>query len=166
LLLQPACTRAIAQATIAPKSTEKPVVVEKSPEPQSPAMVSTESSAKTEPAIFPKEEIDEDAHKQFDKIANQPCDRQTKDEKATRYMICSVKGADGNPRIISASSAHKELGDGVGYWFRGNGEVVAIRYFHTGTALCANLKPRENFESGASRRFQNFLCTPQSLNRL
>jgi hypothetical protein len=34
------------------------------------------------------------------------------------------------------------------------------------TALCANLKPRENFESGASRRFQNFLCTPQSLNRL
>jgi hypothetical protein len=34
------------------------------------------------------------------------------------------------------------------------------------TALCANLKPRENFESGAKRRFQNFLCTPQSLNRL
>jgi hypothetical protein len=165
---------AIAQTTTAPKSTEKPVIAEKSPEPQSAAMVSTETPTKTkqfvdcdndgkvddewiyvsgtktcarnakdpneslaeiEPAIFPKEVIDEDAHKQFEKIANQPCDRQTKDEKNVRYSICSVKGADGKPRIISASvtSTVPELsGDGTGYWFAEDGTVAAIRYFHSG----------------------------------
>ena len=91
-----------------------------------------ESFAEIEPAIFPKEEIDEDAHRQLDKIANQPCDRQSKDEKSTRYIICSVKGADGKPRIISASSGNTESGGGVGYWFDKDGEVKAIRYFGSG----------------------------------
>jgi hypothetical protein len=169
-----ATPNAIAQTTTAPKTTEKPVAVAKSPEPQSSAMASTEAVTKTkqfvdcdndgkvddewiyvsgtktcarnakdpneslaeiEPAIFPKEEIDEDAHKQFEKIANQPCDRQTQDEKNVRYMICSVKGADGKPRIISASvtSTVPELsGDGTGYWFAEDGTVAAIRYFHSG----------------------------------
>jgi hypothetical protein len=94
-----------------------------------------ESLAEIEPAIFPKEEIDEDAHKQFEKLANQPCDRQTKDEKSVRYSICTVKGADGKPRIISASatSTVPDLsGDGTGYWFAEDGTVAAIRYFHSG----------------------------------
>ncbi len=34
------------------------------------------------------------------------------------------------------------------------------------TALCADLKPREIFESVAKQRFQKFLCTTLSLNRL
>jgi hypothetical protein len=34
------------------------------------------------------------------------------------------------------------------------------------TALCAYLKPRNIFENGASRRFQKYFCTTQSLNRL
>ena len=34
------------------------------------------------------------------------------------------------------------------------------------TTLCAVIKPREIFESAASRHFQKFLCTPQSINRL
>jgi hypothetical protein len=94
-----------------------------------------ESLAEIEPAIFSKEEIDEDAHRQFEKLANQPCDRQTKDEKNVRYMICTVKGADGKSRIISASvtSTVPELsGDGTGYWFAEDGSVAAISYFHFG----------------------------------
>jgi hypothetical protein len=94
-----------------------------------------ESLAEIEPAIFPKEEIDEDAHKQFEKLANQPCDRQTKDGKNVRYMICTVKGGDGKPRIISASatSTVPDLsGDGTGYWFAEDGTVAAIIYFHSG----------------------------------
>ena len=79
-----------------------------------------------------QEEVEENAQRQFEKIEKQPCDRQTKDETSIRYGICSVQGTDNQPRVISASSAHTELGDGIGYWFNEDGAVVAIRFFHTG----------------------------------
>jgi len=34
------------------------------------------------------------------------------------------------------------------------------------TALCAYLKPKNIFESGASSHFQKYFCTTQSLNML
>ncbi len=71
-------------------------------------------------------------HKQFENYANQPCDRQTKDEKSTRYMVCSVERVTGKPRVISASSSLIETGDGIGYWFTEESKVAAIRFFHSG----------------------------------
>lgn len=161
---------AIAQTTVAPKPTETPAVVAKSPEPQLSAMASTETATKTkqfvdcdndgkaddewidvsgtktcsrnaknpdeslaeiEPATFTNEEIAESVHKQFENYANQPCDRQSKDEKSTRYTVCSVERVTGKPRIISASSSLIEAGDGIGYWFTEEGKVAAIRFFHS-----------------------------------
>lgn len=120
--------------------------------PQSTTLVSSAPS---------QEEVEENAHRQFDKIANQPCDRQTKDEKSTRYMICSVQGADNKPRVISASSANIEAGDGIGYWFAEDRTVAAIRYFHTGEVflfsgdrLVASLTPDQKVVANGEKTFQ------------
>ncbi len=143
---------AIAQTTVAPKATSpaKPVVVEKSPEPQAMESAKTEpktknaknpneSLAEIEPATFTDEEIAESVHKQFENIANQPCDRQSKDEKSTRYIVCSVERVTGKPRIISAFSALIEAGDGIGYWFTEESKVAAIRFSHTGELFMFDL---------------------------
>ncbi|MFN6167344.1 MAG: hypothetical protein ACK474_12970, partial [Pseudanabaena sp.] len=44
------------------------------------------------------------------------------------------------------------------------GIVIKNRFLIT--VLCAYLKLRNIFESGAKRRFQKYFCTTQSLNRL
>jgi hypothetical protein len=64
----------------------------------------------------------------LDKIT-EGCATQEKEIKGINYKTCRIKG-----KIVSASEAISEAGDGVGYWFE-KGKVVAVRYFHDGTLV-------------------------------
>ncbi len=57
------------------------------------------------------------------------CVTQKKEVKGISYQLCQING-----KVVSASEAIIEAGDGIGYWFE-KGKVVAVRYFHDGTLV-------------------------------
>jgi hypothetical protein len=57
------------------------------------------------------------------------CVAQKKAIKGITYEICRING-----KVVNASEAITEFGDGIGYWFE-NGKVVAVRYLHDGTLV-------------------------------
>ncbi|MEG3859600.1 hypothetical protein [Microcoleus sp. herbarium12] len=100
----------------------------------------TIAEATTEPAIFSPAELGESFHRNFEKIEKQPCNEKLKTEKSVRYRICTVNQGNGKTRIVSASAANIEVGDGMGYWFTETGKVYAIRFFHSGETFIFGLE--------------------------
>ena len=100
----------------------------------------TIAEATTEPAIFSPAELGESFHRNFEKIEKQPCNEKLKTEKSVRYRICTVNQGNGKTRIVSASEANIEVGDGMGYWFTETGKVYAIRFFHSGQTFIFGLE--------------------------
>ncbi|WP_293131805.1 hypothetical protein [Microcoleus sp. bin38.metabat.b11b12b14.051] len=98
------------------------------------------AEATIEPAIFSPAELGESFHRNFEKIEKQPCNEKLKTEKSVRYRICTVNQGNGKTRIVSASEANIEVGDGMGYWFTETGKVYAIRFFHSGQTFIFGLK--------------------------
>jgi hypothetical protein len=85
-----------------------------------------------EPAIFDPADIAADYHQKMETLTRQPCDRLSKTEDGVVYSICTIDEGGGDARILSASSASQEAGDGVEYWYVETGKVYGIRFFHTG----------------------------------
>ncbi|MEG4319657.1 MULTISPECIES: hypothetical protein [unclassified Microcoleus] len=100
----------------------------------------TIAESQTEPAIFSPAELGESFHRNFEKIEKQPCNDHLKTEKSVRYRICTVNQGNGQTRIVSASEANIEAGDGMGYWFTETGKVYAIRFFHSGETFIFGLE--------------------------
>jgi hypothetical protein len=64
----------------------------------------------------------------------QPCEKTQKTIKNVSYMVCSTKGGK---TIVSASEALMEVGDGVGFWLKGD-RVRAIVFFGSGEVVFFN----------------------------
>lgn len=64
----------------------------------------------------------------------QPCEKTQKTIKNVSYMMCSTKGGK---TIVSASEALMEVGDGVGFWLKGD-RVRAIVFFGSGEVVFFN----------------------------
>jgi hypothetical protein len=64
----------------------------------------------------------------------QPCEKIQKTIKNVSYMMCSAKGGK---TIVSASEALMEVGDGVGFWLKGD-RVRAIVFFGSGEVVFFN----------------------------
>ncbi|TAG93511.1 MAG: hypothetical protein EAZ19_15835 [Oscillatoriales cyanobacterium] len=64
----------------------------------------------------------------------QPCQKATKTVKNISYIMCSTNGGK---TIVSASEALVEVGDGVGFWLKGD-RVRAIVFFGTGEVVFFN----------------------------
>ncbi|MGL5065888.1 MAG: hypothetical protein ACRC62_38460 [Microcoleus sp.] len=77
----------------------------------------------------------ENYDRELKELQAQPCEKATKIVKNVSYMMCSVNG--GSKIIISASEALMEVGDGVGYWLKGN-RVRAIVFFGSGEVVFFN----------------------------
>jgi hypothetical protein len=78
---------------------------------------------------------------EWQRISSQSCDKMSKEKGATKFQICvedTGRSGGGDARIISASAASIELGDGVGYWFAEDGKVIALQFFHTGETFMFN----------------------------
>ncbi|NJM59983.1 MAG: hypothetical protein HC849_07010 [Oscillatoriales cyanobacterium RU_3_3] len=73
--------------------------------------------------------------RELKELQAQPCEKATKIVKNVSYMMCSLNG--GSKIIISASEALMEVGDGVGYWLKGN-RVRAIVFFGSGHVVFFN----------------------------
>lgn len=73
--------------------------------------------------------------RELKQLQNQPCEKATKIVKNVSYMMCSIDG--GSKIIISASEALMEVGDGVGYWLKGD-RVRAIVFFCSGQVVFFN----------------------------
>lgn len=130
---------AIAQPiAISPNPLAKPDKSALTTAPQ--AKQETIAESQTEPAIFSPAELGESFHRNFEKIKKQPCNEKLKTEKSVRYRICTVNQRNGQTRIVSASEANIEVGDGMGYWFTETGKVYAIRFFHSGETFVFGLE--------------------------
>ncbi|NJK77512.1 MAG: hypothetical protein HC942_30820 [Microcoleus sp. SU_5_6] len=77
----------------------------------------------------------ENYDRELKELQAQPCEKATKIVKNVSYMMCSLNG--GSKIIISASEALMEVGDGVGYWLKGN-RVRAIVFFGSGHVVFFN----------------------------
>ncbi len=77
----------------------------------------------------------ENYERELKQLQAQPCQKTTKIVKNISYQICSING--GSKIIISASEALLELGDGVGFWLKGD-RVRAIVFFGTGDFVFFN----------------------------
>jgi hypothetical protein len=78
---------------------------------------------------------------EWQRISSQSCDKMRTEKGATSFQICvedTGRSGGGDARIISASAASIELGDGVGYWFAEDGKVIALQFFHTGETFMFN----------------------------
>lgn len=64
----------------------------------------------------------------------QPCEKAQKIIKNVSYMMCSTKGGK---TIVSASEALMEVGDGVGFWLKGD-RIRAIVFFGSGEVVFFN----------------------------
>ncbi len=73
--------------------------------------------------------------RELKELQAQPCQKATKIVKNISYMMCSING--GSKIIISASEALMEVGDGVGFWFKGD-RVRAIVFFGSGEVVFFN----------------------------
>jgi hypothetical protein len=69
---------------------------------------------------------------ELDRLTEKPCEKQEKTVGNVRYSLCSFTDEQGIIRLVSAASSHPTAGDGAGYWLNGQGEIYAIRYFHSG----------------------------------
>jgi hypothetical protein len=73
------------------------------------------------------------------------CKKTEKQAGGMTAIICVSKG-----KVVAASEAITEAGDGLGYYFK-NGKVVAMRYFHDGNlAIFNNGKLVKLYEDGGS----------------
>ncbi|MFM9264804.1 hypothetical protein [Tychonema sp. BBK16] len=73
--------------------------------------------------------------RELKQLQAQPCQKATRIVKNVSYQMCSING--GSKIIISASEALMEVGDGVGYWLKGD-RVRAIVFFGTGQVIFFN----------------------------
>lgn len=76
----------------------------------------------------------ENYDRELKQLQAQPCEKTQKTIKNVSYMMCSTKGGK---TIVSASEALMEVGDGVGYWLKGD-RVRAIVFFGTGEVVFFN----------------------------
>jgi hypothetical protein len=81
------------------------------------------------------------------------CESQEKQVKGITYQICRSQG-----KIVSASEAITEAGDGVGYWFE-KGQVVAVRYFHDGTLVIFTGSKVKTVYDDSNSRFEKPTAT-------
>ena len=72
--------------------------------------------------------------RELKELQAQPCQKATKIVKNVSYIICSTNGGK---TIVSGSEALMEVGDGVGYWLKGD-RVRAIVFFGTGQVVFFN----------------------------
>lgn len=72
--------------------------------------------------------------RELKQLQAQPCQKATRIVKNVSYIICSTNGGK---TIVSASEALMEVGDGVGYWFKGD-RVRAIVFFGSGEVVFFN----------------------------
>ena len=77
----------------------------------------------------------ENYDRELKQLQAQPCEKTTKIVKNVSYMMCSING--GSKIIISASEALMEVGDGVGFWLKGD-RVRAIVFFGSGDVVFFN----------------------------
>jgi hypothetical protein len=101
---------------------------------------SAESAAEIEPAIFDPADIAADYDQKMRTLTSQPCERLSKTEDGVVYSICTIDEGGGDARVLSASSASQEAGDGVEYWYAETGKVYAIRFFHLGQTFIFDLE--------------------------
>lgn len=67
---------------------------------------------------------------EFDRLTQKACQKQEKVVDNIRYTLCTA-----NDRVVSASSSLANEGDGAGYWLNEQGDIYAIRYFHSDEVL-------------------------------
>ena len=72
--------------------------------------------------------------RELKQLQAQPCQKATRIVKNVSYIICSTNGGK---TIVSASEALMEVGDGVGYWLKGD-RVRAIVFFGSGEVVFFN----------------------------
>jgi hypothetical protein len=77
----------------------------------------------------------EPIYKEFERLTQKACTKQEKVVGNLRYSLCSVIDSRGINRIVSAASSLANAGDGAGYWLNEQGEIYAIRYFHSGEVV-------------------------------
>jgi hypothetical protein len=99
-------------------------------------------SPAAEPIVAAEPEMTaEEYYAEWQSISSQSCDKMKKEKGATQFQICvedTGRSGGGDSRVISASAASIELGDGVGYWFTEDGKVRVIQFFHTGEIFIFN----------------------------
>jgi hypothetical protein len=76
----------------------------------------------------------ENYDRELKQLQAQPCQKATKTVKNISYIMCSTNGGK---TIVSASEALLEVGDGVGFWLKGD-RVRAIVFFGTGQVVFFN----------------------------
>jgi hypothetical protein len=76
----------------------------------------------------------ENYDRELKELQAQPCQKATKTVKNISYMVCS---SNGGKTIVSASEALVEVGDGVGFWLKGD-RVRAIVFFGSGEIVFFN----------------------------
>jgi hypothetical protein len=76
----------------------------------------------------------ENYDRELKELQAQPCQKATKTVKNISYMVCSTNGGK---TIVSASEALVEVGDGVGFWLKGD-RVRAIVFFGSGEIVFFN----------------------------
>jgi hypothetical protein len=72
--------------------------------------------------------------RELKQLQAQPCQKATKTVKNISYIMCSTNGGK---TIVSASEALVEVGDGVGFWLKGD-RVRAIVFFGSGEVVFFN----------------------------
>jgi hypothetical protein len=133
-----AVTRSVSPAATSSATATTDVIPLTSSKPEAPAQpekdVESEPEAEEliEPAIFDPADIAADYHQKLEAIMSRPCNKLSKTENETVYMICVTAGTGGDGDIVLASSWNQEAGAGVEFWYAETGKVYAIRFYHTG----------------------------------
>ncbi|MEG3881469.1 hypothetical protein QT972_29305 [Microcoleus sp. herbarium7] len=76
----------------------------------------------------------ENYDRELKQLQAQPCQKATKTVKNVSYIMCSTNGGK---TVVSASEALLEVGDGVGFWLKGD-RVRAIVFFGSGDVVFFN----------------------------
>ncbi|WP_293349978.1 MULTISPECIES: hypothetical protein [unclassified Microcoleus] len=76
----------------------------------------------------------ENYDRELKQLQAQPCQKATKTVKNVSYIMCSTNAGK---TVVSASEALVEVGDGVGFWLKGD-RVRAIVFFGTGEVVFFN----------------------------
>jgi hypothetical protein len=72
---------------------------------------------------------------EFKRLTQKACQKQEKVVGKMRYTLCTMTDSQGLTKTVSASSSLASEGDGAGYWLNENGNIYAIRYFHSGEVI-------------------------------
>lgn len=108
----------------------------------------------------------ESIYTEFERLTQKACKQQEKVVGNMRYTLCSVTDPQGVTRIVSASSSLKNEGDGAGYWLNEQGDIYAIRYFHSDEVVVLLPEDKKTIVELVGKREINVITDEARWNQL